>query len=691
MPFQWSAPRPGAFRDAYLDWSQVLGRRLDALPPQRPEAQEVYEPIFVRLVDNADPVVPRRALQEALAASPELLIDPHEATLLARRITAPETWAALPDEYALYRRLGTPDSDHAALFTVLDTGVPVRLEDTPKGSQPVASDPATPSTAPIVAIIDDGIGFLNARFCRHGGSGTTRTRFRAIWLQALESKGSSGGITAGEVLDSAAVDALLRKDEAGAYAALNARLHGGDARPATAFSTSHGTQVLDLAAGAAPDDATDPVRDWPLLGVQLPPEAVDDTSGSWFESYILQGLRWILRKAVALDPKAPVIVNLSLGVTAGPKDGSRFLERQMAREAANWEAATGQPVRLVWSFGNSYRHDLIATQSLSTEAPKADLTCRVQPDDMTASYVEIRTRGAETSALSVAVVTPDGIASGFDTLAPGENRSLEDARGPVARLYHVAARDRGFGVSEPAHYVLALAPTQARKSTETVATPGAWRIALRHEGGGEVQALLQIQRDDSLGGSSLRGRQAYFDDARAYGWDGRFAAYLSPEDTGPITRNGSHNALATVPAVAARQVFSAGAAGLSARSDGHDPMNFLPAYYTAAGADWSVPGPTVSTLIEESAFAPGAQAAGTLSGTTRRIGGTSAAAGRLSRALGLSAAKIVDNTGKPDSVQTDDLDVTALNLYEVPAERAARLGAYVVDVPKRAATEALVG
>ncbi|BBU58596.1 hypothetical protein KU6B_48610 [Mameliella alba] len=81
------------------------------------------------------------------------------------------------------------------------------------------------------------------------------------------------------------------------------------------------------------------------------------------------GLRWILRQAARVDATAPVIVNVSLGVLAGPKDGTHFVEHQMAREAQTWEEVTGQPVRLVWAFGNSYRSSQVAWLT-PTEAPR---------------------------------------------------------------------------------------------------------------------------------------------------------------------------------------------------------------------------------------------------------------------------------------------------------------------------------
>ncbi len=683
MTLHWTAPRTTVFRDAYLDWSRLLGKRMEALPPVAPDRGDHFEPIFVRLIPGEAAQAARRALLAGVARAGALLMDPHETTRLQSRIDTPQSLDGLPDEYALYRRVGTPDSDFATLFDVLDTGVPLHLRraNAPSGQDSLPARNA-PRGAPIMAIIDDGIGFLNSRFCRRNRNGHLRSRFHAVWLQALESRSDTGGVLAGDVLDYKEIEALFDQPEGDAYAALNARVNGPMTRPATGFMTSHGTHVLDLAAGADPLDSEDPVRSWPLLGVQLPSETIDDTSGMWFESYMIQGLRWILMQAREINAQAPVIVNLSLGISAGPKNGSRFVEHQMAREARLWEEVTGQPVRLVWSFGNMHRGDLIAKWDLPQDKQQRPaemaLTCRIQPDDMTASFVEIRTRRLPIDGITVHLTAPNGTTSGPVALAPGETISLEDGSDAVARLYHQPARRYDATVEEPAHYVLALAPTRARKTAEPVAPAGAWRIGVQYEGDAEAQVLLQIQRDDALGGSQLRGRQAYFDDPKGYGWDTSGASYNAPQTGCPIALDGTHNALATAPA---RQVFSVGAAASSGRAAGPDVRNFAPAYYTGAGATWSVDGPTVSTLVDHGPFGLGSRAAGTLTGSTRRLGGTSAAAGRLSRALGLSASLIAHNATRPETTQLDDLNRAMLDIFVVPEAVQNRLGGQVVVVP----------
>lgn len=685
MAGEWTTPRDWTFRDAYLDWSRHLSGRRAPLDPADRDPGEALEPTFVRL-RAPDDALRQRLLD--LVADPDqpLFMDPHEEARLRDRLSSGA--GGLPDEYALYRRWRTPDSAHADLFEVLDTGMPVHASLTPE-DVPAPRDAAAealPEGTPIVAMIDDGLGFLNARFCRYE-DGALRTRFRALWLQSLERFSTDTKIvTCGTVLDAAAIDALLQEGcEGDAYARINAGLYGLRSRRETGYGTTHGTHVLDLAAGADPLDATDPVRGWPLLAVQLPPEAIDDTSGTWFENYMVQGLRWILRQAGALCPTAPVIVNLSLGVTAGPKDGSRFVEYQMAREASEWERVTGQPVRLVWAFGNNYHGNQVAQFTFPAGAPDETRTkhidWRAQPEDETASYLEIRTRSAASTDVTVSLRAPDGTDSGFVALAPGQVRTFERNGKALARLYHVPARDFGNGIACPAHYALALAPTRGRKAGEPVAEAGCWTVGLRYDGAAAAQVVLQVQRDDTMRGGRVRGRQSYLDADGNDPWDPEEMSYVGYAPDGPIRPEGTHSADATAPA---RQVLTCGAVRVSGRTEvRRSADNFRASGYTAMGADWSVPGPTAATVADTGTFQSGIRAAGTLSGTVRSLNGTSAAAGRLSRALGQSAARICANAGDPGTVQLDDIDETRVPMVATEEADHARLGRMIVLPGKR--------
>ncbi|ETX31024.1 S8 family serine peptidase [Roseivivax isoporae] len=677
MPLAWSAPQSAAFHDAYLDWSRLLRRRRDALVPE-PGTRNWFEPVFLRLDPGGDAA--RAALRDMVAdpAQP-VVMDAHEAARLARRIADPAWLAGAADDYALYRRFGTPDALLTPLGRILDTGSLVDLDPDTGAEAPPLPGPAADTIGadgPVVAVIDDGIAMLNRRFRRARRDGTERTRFHAVWLQSDETlRGGAPGmrqVRTGQVLEAADIDALLARgpalDEAACYARLSAALHRPGAHRPLDFGESHGTHVTDLCAGADPCDAGDPARDWPLLGVQLPSEAVEDTSGTRFEGYMVQALRWILMRAHGLGAARPVIVNVSLGMLAGPKDGTRFAEDQMAFEARQWEAATGQPVRLVLSFGNDRRTRQVARRPLGP-GETATFPWRVQPGDRTASYVEVMTApGTPSDALVLTLTAPDGTAPDPVALAPGTLRTLDRDGRPVARLYHVPDRARGSGRVQRAHHVIALGPTEALVHGEPQAPSGGWTIAVTNAGPAGTTVALQIQRGDSLATYRPRGRQSYFDAPGADAWDPETRDWRGLSADGAVTRAGTHSELASVTA---RQVYAVGAA----RWPGPGAVP-APAGYSAEGADWSVPGPQVAGTAEDGVAARGVIAAGTLSESARPLNGSSAAAARVTRALALSAARLRAGAQGP---HLDDLDPDRVGLVPVPARDAPRLGQALVD------------
>ena len=669
MDLIWTAPQSADLLDGYLDWARLLHVRRDALAPRDRTDRRWHEPIFVRLrrADEAS----RERLQ-ALVDDPAqpFVMDPFEAARLAARRAGDAPWADLPDEYMLYRRCGTPAAAGGGLWDILDVGARVDLDpdDAPGDARERAAEPS-PSSGPIVAIIDDGIAVLNRRF-RRGD----RTRFHAVWLQSDEkARIDAGGrrrARVGDVLTAADIDAALAQgpalDEAAWYARLNLRVLGREAHRSTEFGSSHGTHVLDLAAGADPENEGDPARDWPLLAVQLPPEAIEDTSGTRFESYMVQALRWILGQAREIGPERPVIVNVSLGMSAGPKDGTRFAEYQMAREAEGWKAATGQSVQVVYSFGNNQRSRQVARMhwppDAAREVEEREIVWRAQPADLTASYMEICVAGGASSDMIEIALTPPGREHDFAPVPQGAMRTLTRDGKAVARLYHVPDLALDEATRQRARYVLALAPTEGLKIREPAAPAGGWRVALRYRGPEALEVHLQIQRGESLPGYQPRGRQSYFDDPRAHEWDEETKDWSRPCDDGPIKRAGSHSAIVTGRSDC---VLSVGAARMSPEASA--PTS---ARYSAQGAEWSVAGPSISAVAEEGAALQGVIAAATLSEGVRHLNGTSAAAGRITRALAMAGG-----AAGADAVQT----LKAAGATVLRGADPSRLGSATVD------------
>jgi len=195
----------------------------------------------------------------------------------------------------------------------------------------------------VIGVIDGRCGFANQRFCEvvtESGRDLTTSRIDFFWDQGEDPVGpwkNPYGFDYGRELDGAALSyelgnrltakAIAEHGNRGAaeralYRALGHRL------PEDA-DWSHGTHVLDtiltdLAGPRAERNGEVEAPHPAVIYVQLPDEALLDTSGRWAASYVLDGLRYICDRAKA---DAHVVVNLSLGSFGGPHDGSSLLER----------------------------------------------------------------------------------------------------------------------------------------------------------------------------------------------------------------------------------------------------------------------------------------------------------------------------------------------------------------------------
>ena len=134
---------------------------------------------------------------------------------------------------------------------------------------------------------------LNARFRRQfdeAGSKTYETRILALWQQSMDATQSSGDRNSpcdiGRILSRddimAQLNALQHKTEFEIYQENNNLLFGRNTHRSTEQNFSHGTAILDVAAGADPADE-DVTQD--ILAVQLPPETLEDTSGTHLPAF----------------------------------------------------------------------------------------------------------------------------------------------------------------------------------------------------------------------------------------------------------------------------------------------------------------------------------------------------------------------------------------------------------------------
>jgi Subtilase family len=517
-------------------------------------------------------------------------------------------------------------------WKVLRVGPPLAIPDDPggDGSDLAAIPGDLDPLMPVVAVIDDGIGFLNARFRRD----VRHTRIRGLWLQAPERGVASGDVLCGTILDAGDIDTLLSAgtDEAEIYRDLDRQQFpplGSGRSHARAW---HGTHVLDLAAGTAPW-AGDWMRDLPILAVQLPPASVRETAGRRLETYLVQGLRWILAEALRqahLTDVPPLVVNISLGTSAGPGDEHAFVADWLDYEIARHKRMTKGELRLVVAYGNARQSRLVARDEIR-RADQLQLSWRVKPDDHTSSFMELRVDQLQTSGLEFRLVPPPG--SGLPELqkpwpAAGTGWQLG---GTIAAVTSV---DETGGKSL---LHIALGPTSDHEGLAP-APAGAWRVVVKTNVSEPVRLTARVQRDDTPPGYRTLGRQSWLDHPHGWDWDPEARAYVAPrsEDDAPgcpVTREGTPVAYAGAQS---NEIYFVGAA----RPVIGNPERLVPTPYSSEGVRnpaWhnESRGPSLVAQGDDGVMLAGRRAAGALSGSVARMSGTSMAAPAVARALAL--------------------------------------------------------
>jgi len=174
---------------------------------------------------------------------------------------------------------------------------------------------------------------------------------------------------------------------------------------------------MDIACGL---DPRDPSIDWTtspyLIGVQLPHWATAETSGGWLTPVVLDALIYILDRADKVAARdgttsLPVVVNLSYGKIAGPHDGTELLESAIDQLIASRPT----PLRVVLPAGNHYLARCHTCFELRTADQIETLQWRVQPDNRSASFMEIwlpySEAGESEAEVEVRITTPEGAVS----------------------------------------------------------------------------------------------------------------------------------------------------------------------------------------------------------------------------------------------------------------------------------------
>ena len=475
-----------------------------------------------------------------------------------------------------------------------------------------------------IGIVDDGIAFAHERF----RSNPVRSRVQAIWVQEVEQRSKQdNGVLFGQRIKAGDINDCLTncKSDGDVYRHFHLIDFGRNDPGRNAYNplaarATHGTSVLDLAAGHNRLQ----IDERPILAVQLPSVATIDTSGLTMGSYVLQAVRMIMVWADQLNPKEPIplVINFSYGLLAGPKDGTQLLELALA-ELIDYRNRRIAPTRLVMPAGNSYRTRAAARLELKKKVEALEWV--IHPDDGATNYVEIwLDTGAEgkrgEAPVEVWLTAQDEKTSHPIRPSVGHLHQATIGGGPIAGIYFQRI-DYGDTVRE--RILLAVNPTVRNDDDRELAPSGRWKLSIRNLTKKVITAHVYVQRDDTPFGYPRRGRQSYLDHTGAYDRDPQTGDYRLQRDGCHITYADTLSSIATCSMDEKDHVIVVGAAEAS---EDHPPSD-----YTSSGPTMVRPGPDCSAFADEGDALWGVLAAGTFSGSVVKLSGTSVAAPQIVR------------------------------------------------------------
>lgn len=640
--------------DAYLDWERYF-RELSVAARKEETEHEWWAPVLVRLTPKPGQSytdlaheLRERATDKNSDDNTRLLIDTAEEETLSllKNIEKDDPASDLGEvRLILFRPEDADEHDPEEHFVEIRRGVPVLVDEPGVArfvppSRPPEKDRGV-EVFPVIGVIDDGIPYLHGALGRIDDSCPPQSRALGVWLQSFRNLKNNGTpLVAGQILKPCDI-VPGECDERASYRAKNSELYLRTDTKTSDHAASHGAHVLELAC-------RDLARDLPELrvaAVQLPPASVLDTSGKRLDHNILQGVRWIMARALRREgaqanDRVPLVINVSFGTSAGPKDGTGFLEealRDEIRRYQTWARLLGfgtSPMRVVMAFGNGYRESTVSVFNVGPDEPET-IEWRVQPDDRTASYLEIRLPASASTRLSVR--SPGGECLSYVCIGEKQDVDIKIKDVVMGRLYRQS--NEGSGSHAVASYVVALRPTRFPEDELMPASVGAWEVEVCADT--PAQVIAQVQRDDTPFNYRPNGRQSYLSDPRAAELDGEVRSYIMPGPDAPITRRGTHSEQISPsqrppgapPQVDSDGLYAVGAVYARPWRYGCPPM----ARYSAAGSSdpgWTnTAAPSLSAAGEESHGYPGILGTGVVTGSTARLGGTSVAAPQVAREL----------------------------------------------------------
>jgi hypothetical protein len=398
-------------------------------------------------------------------------------------------------------------------------------------------------------------------------------------------------------------------------------------------NATHGSHVMDVAAGW-PNPLVVPVSDEQkrdiagaaqIIFVQFPRDAVGDTSGGSMNAHVLDALRFI---ELRTKPDAQVVVNVSYGTFAGPHDGTTLLEK--AIDELICERLGRFDVTL--PAGNSFNAACHARLELTDSQP-CPLLWEVMADDPTDSFMEVwyDEPQSKESGIEISVCSPDGSAVvgpvGPDAAFAWYEERTSD---PLCTVIHVVRASGPYDMSRRGRncVLIALAPTRSIGGVRGEAPHGIWTVSVQRVGETNVTVDAWIERDDPALDLGWGNRQSRFIVAPQ---EDEGIDYPDASKCGP-TKFGTLNTYA----VGARARVAGGCrVDDEPDEDSREDARSL-ADYTAAGfrdEQAHRGGPDLVAPSDRSEVLTGRLAAGTRSGATLRMDGTSVASPQLARAV----------------------------------------------------------
>ena len=511
-------------------------------------------------------------------------------------------------------------------------------------------DPTLPGPRVLIAVIDEGIAFAHQRFGIVSGAGNMQTRIRYVWQQ------DSSELTAAQIDSAVAQANALGAGEEAVYRSVGGLRMDAEGYKPLARRRSHGTNVLDLAAGFDPTAAAAKKR--PILVVDMPESAVGDPAATTLTVNAYWGLFYILMRAWSMrapDEVLPVVVNISYGPHEGPHDGTSMLEEFMdclVQQTPAW----GIPMQIVLAAGNYRQSRTHASFTLGLPSEERPLQWRLQPCAMTPSCMEIWLNPIAGATVEVTLKAPDGRQFAVSNLSP----SAGEADATISVQYAPA----GTYSKLRSVVLLFVAPTAVDPWVEpaNLTVPsGLWTVTIKNTSQTSIDVDAWIKRSDTPGGRRAKGRQSYFDDPSYQRFDANGRPTEFDTGTSIVKRQGTLSGIATGQYTKVIGAFQRKAT----------PCAWMPAIYSSEASptmkapDWLAPG-------DDSTACPGTLGAGTRSGFRISMNGTSAAAPQAARYY-------ADQAGQPPPIPPASVLVPVSNRVPI-ADRTWVAGAGLMDV-----------